>query len=92
MLGKCLWKIHNAYDDIVADHPTTALQNAIMKSVETLPALKKADRQEPILDSIFRAIFIAHKLVLHEDLDVSILRHIVVIIADLWYRRRKEHS
>jgi len=71
MLGKCLWKIHNAYDTIIADHPPTAVQDAVLKSIETLPHLKRADRQDPILDSIFRAIFIAHKLVLRDDLDVS---------------------
>jgi len=68
MLAKCLWKIHIAYDSVVTDHPPTAVQDALMRSIETLPALKRADRQEPILDSIFRAVFIAHKMVLHEDL------------------------
>lgn len=71
MLGKCLWKIHQAYDEFVADHPPTAVQEAFIKSVETLPRIKRGDRQEPILDSIFRAAFTAHKLVLREDIDVG---------------------
>jgi hypothetical protein len=66
-----LWKIHNAYDGFVADHPSQAVQEAFIRSVETLPPLKKSDRDEPILDSIFRAVFIAHKLVLRDELLVS---------------------
>lgn len=92
MLGKCLWKIHNAYDTIVADHPPTAVQDAVLKSVETLPHLKRADRQDPILDSIFRAIFIAHKLVLREDLDVSLQAERVDDRALTIRRRKRAHK
>lgn len=73
MLGKCLWKLYflpNIHDDQRAQLISETLRS-FHNAVDRLPQRKDPARQEPVLEPIYKVIFVIHKLVEREEMTVS---------------------
>ena len=74
MLGKCFWKLHKISSE---QHNSDLPQfcrlalDAFTRAVETTPERKDTNRQDPILEPIYKLVSIVHKLVGFSEMDVS---------------------
>jgi hypothetical protein len=71
-LGKCLWKMYNASDEVVGKGRKPTMDEVIkafVSAVRECPKVKHA-KEEPILEPHYKIASIAHKLVL-QGVDVS---------------------
>ncbi|KAF4552230.1 Hypothetical protein D9617_10g072110 [Elsinoe fawcettii] len=71
MLGKCLWKMHNASPEQAGRHrrPHHSLViHAFQRAVELLPR-ERRDRKEPILEPHYKIVAIVHKLMTRKGPD-----------------------
>jgi hypothetical protein len=69
MLGKCLWKMHTASDEISSqmNKPTSQdVIEAFTRAIEVLP--RKDGRKEPVLEPHYKLVSIVHKLVQRKEL------------------------
>jgi hypothetical protein len=72
MLGKCLWKMYNAPDEVRKGQPAPTVQEVVdtcVRAIETLPN-RRDNRKEPILEPHYKLVSIVHKLVLRKDITV----------------------
>ncbi|KAF2097913.1 hypothetical protein NA57DRAFT_24522, partial [Rhizodiscina lignyota] len=80
MLGKCLWKMYNAGDDVRNMYRSENKPNArpalkevldaFTSAIETLPQ-KRDSRKEPILEPHYKLVSITHKLVNKRVIEAS---------------------
>jgi hypothetical protein len=70
MLGKCLWKMYTAADEVRGDQKAPSLQemmDCFIRAIETLPS-RRDNRKEPTLEPHYKLVSIVHKLVQRKDL------------------------
>lgn len=68
MLSKCLWKLHQRSDGRKSS--IKVVQNSLSRAVELTPRRRDPNRQDPVLDPIYKTVIITHKLVsVRKELD-----------------------
>ncbi|KAF2672690.1 hypothetical protein BT63DRAFT_382587 [Microthyrium microscopicum] len=72
MLGKCLWKMFTAPDEMSGKHkPTvTSITDTFVRAIEALPSTGSR-KQDPVIEPHYKLVSIVHKLVNRGALDVE---------------------
>jgi len=71
MLGKCLWKMYSADDNIRAGRGAPTIQEVLDCFTQAIEATPNKKGKEPILEPHYKLVSVIHKLVLRKDLDVK---------------------
>lgn len=78
MIGKCFWKLHQVTSEQTdSDLPQFCrlALDAFTRAVETAPERKDVNRQDPVLEPIYKLVSMVHKLVGFSEMDVSKSKH-----------------
>jgi hypothetical protein len=73
MLGKCLWKMYTAKDEVRGNQKAPGIQEVMdcfIRAIETLPN-RRDNRKEPILEPHYKLVSIVHKLVQRKDINAA---------------------
>lgn len=70
MLAKCEWKIHQKLVGDGTSERVATIQRALLAAIKTLPPRKDSNRQDPVLEPIYKVVSMAYKMVLRDDIDV----------------------
>lgn len=75
MLGKCLWKMHDAPEHVRQRHLTPTVQDVLeplVRAIELIPDKKDSrEKREPVLEPHYKLLSIVHKLVSRRELSLS---------------------